>query len=59
MPLFNDNKNGTERMNDYLFLGQSLQSEPEILPNEIASHQLSFMSNRVYRTAAYYGIVRR
>ena len=55
VPLFNDNKNGTERMNDYLFWGQSLQSEPEILPNEIASHQLSFMSNRVYRTAAYYG----
>ena len=55
VPLFNDNKNGTERMNDYLFWGQSLQSEPENLPNEIASHQLSFMSNRVYRTAAYYG----
>ena len=55
VPLFNDNKNGAERMNDYLFWGQSLQSEPENLPNEIASHQLSFMSNRVYRTAAYYG----
>ena len=55
VPLFNDNKNGTELMNDYLFWGQSLQSEPENLPNEIASHQLSFMSNRVYRTAAYYG----
>ena len=55
VPLFNDNKNGADLMNDYLFWGQSLQSEPEILPNEIASHQLSFMSNRVYRTAAYYG----
>lgn len=55
VPLFNDNKNGTEPMNDYLFWGQSLQSEPENMPNEIASHQLSFMSNRVYRTAAYYG----
>lgn len=55
VPLFNDNKNGTELMNDYLFWGQSLQSEPENLPSEIASHQLSFMSNRVYRTAAYYG----
>ena len=55
VPLFNDNKNGAELMNDYLFWGQSLQSEPENLPNEIASHQLSFMSNRVYRTAAYYG----
>lgn len=55
VPLFNDNKNGAERMNDYLFWGQSLQSEPENLPSAIASHQLSFMSNRVYRTAAYYG----
>ena len=55
VPLFNDNKNGTELMNDYLFWGQSLQSEPEGLPSTIASHQLSFMSNRVYRTAAYYG----
>lgn len=55
VPLFNDNKNGTELMNDYLFWGQSLQSEPEGLPSNIASHQLSFMSNRVYRTAAYYG----
>ena len=55
VPLFNDNKNGAELMNDYLFWGQSLQSEPENLPSEIASHQLSFMSNRVYRTAAYYG----
>lgn len=55
VPLFNENKNGTELMNDYLFWGQSLQSEPENMPNEIASHQLSFMSNRVYRTAAYYG----
>lgn len=55
VPLFNENKNGTELMNDYLFWGQSLQSEPENLPSEIASHQLSFMSNRVYRTAAYYG----
>lgn len=42
-------------MNDYLFWGQSLQSKPDDMPNEIASHQLSFMSNRVYRTAAYYG----
>lgn len=55
VPLFNDNKNGTELMNDYLFWGLSLQSEPENMPSEIASHQLSFMSNRVYRTAAYYG----
>lgn len=55
VPLFNDNKNGTERMNDYLFWGQSLQSKPADMPSEIASHQLSHMSNRVYRTAAYYG----
>lgn len=55
VPLFDDNKNGAELMNDYLFWGQSLQSEPEGLPSTIASHQLSFMSNRVYRTAAYYG----
>ena len=55
VPLFNDNKNGTELMNDYLFWGQSLQSKPADMPSEIASHQLSHMSNRVYRTAAYYG----
>lgn len=55
VPLFNANKNGAELMNDYLFWGQSLQSKPDDMPNEIASHQLSFMSNRVYRTAAYYG----
>ena len=55
VPLFNDNKNGAERMNDYLFWGQSLQSKPANMPSEIASHQLSHMSNRVYRTAAYYG----
>ena len=55
VPLFNDNKNGAELMNDYLFWGQSLQSKPADMPSEIASHQLSFMSNRVYRTAAYYG----
>lgn len=55
VPLFNANKNGVELMNDYLFWGQSLQSKPDDMPSEIASHQLSFMSNRVYRTAAYYG----
>ena len=55
VPLFNDNKNGAELMNDYLFWGQSLQAEPEDMPSAIASHQISYMSNRVYRTAAYYG----
>ena len=55
VPLFNDNKNGADLMNDYLFWGQSLQSKPADMPSEIASHQIAYMSNRVYRTAAYYG----
>ena len=55
LPLFNDNKNGTELMNDFLFWGQSLQSTPADYPVAITSHQLSNMVNRVYRTAAYYG----
>ena len=55
VPLFNDNKNGAELMNDYLFWGQSLQSKPADMPSEIASHQIAYMSNRVFRTAAYYG----
>lgn len=55
MPLFNANNSGTEPMNDFLFWGQSLQHDPENYPGVIASHQNSYMSNRVYRTAAYYG----
>ena len=55
LPLFNDNKNGTELMNDFLFWGQSLQSTPADYPVEISSHQLKSMANRVYRTAGYYG----
>lgn len=54
-PLFNANNSGAEPMNDFLFWGQSLQHDPENYPGVIASHQNSYMSNRVYRTAAYYG----
>ena len=54
-PLFNANNSGTELMNDFLFWGQSLQHNPDNYPCDIASHQNSYMSNRVYRTAAYYG----
>lgn len=42
-------------MNDFLFWGQSLQHNPDNYPRDIASHQNSYMSNRVYRTTAYYG----
>lgn len=55
LPLFNDNKNGTELMNDFLFWGQSLQSTPEDYPAKIASQQNKYMINRVYRTDGYYG----
>ena len=55
LPLFNDNKNGSELMNDFLFWGQSLQSTPEDYPAKIASQQNKYMINRVYRTDGYYG----
>lgn len=55
LPLFNDNKNGSEQMNDFLFWGQSLQSTPEDYPAKIASQQNKYMINRVYRTDGYYG----
>lgn len=55
LPLFNENKNGSEQMNDFLFWGQSLQSTPEDYPAKIASQQNKYMTNRVYRTDAYYG----
>ena len=55
LPLFNNNKNGTESMNDFLFWGQSLQSTPDDYPAKIASHQNKYMTNRVYRTDGYYG----
>lgn len=54
-PLLNANKSGKEPMNDFLFWGQALQSLPADYPNEISSHMVEAMSNRVYRTAAYYG----
>ena len=55
LPLFNENKNGSELMNDFLFWGQSLQSTPADYPAKIASQQNKYMTNRVYRTDAYYG----
>lgn len=55
IPLFNAAGNGTELMNDFLFWGQSLQSTPANYPTTISSHQVSYMANRVYRTAGYYG----
>ena len=54
-PLFNANHAGGDLMNDFLFWGQSLQSSPANMPGEIASHQLNYMTNRVFRTAGYYG----
>ena len=50
LPLFNK-----EQMNDFLFWGQSLQSTPANYPAEITSRQVDYMTNRVYRTAGYYG----
>ena len=55
LPLFNENKNDSELMNDFLFWGQSLQSTPENYPAKIASQQNKYMINRVYRTDGYYG----
>ena len=49
-PLLNE-----KDMNDFLFWGQSLQSTPEDYPAKIASQQKKYMTNRVYRTDAYYG----
>lgn len=49
-PLLNE-----KDMNDFLFWGQSLQSTPEDYPSKIASQQKKYMTNRVYRTDAYYG----
>ena len=54
-PLFNANHAGADLMNDFLFWGQSLQSEPAAMPSVMASHQLNYMTNRVFRTAGYYG----
>ena len=50
LPLFNK-----EQMNDFLFWGQSLQLTPDKYPAGITSRQVDYMTNRVYRTAGYYG----
>ena len=56
LPLFNaNNSNSSEPKNDFLFWGQSLQSTPADYPAKIASQQKKYMTNRVYRTDAYYG----
>lgn len=56
VPLFNGNPaDGSQPMNDFIFWGQSLQKLPALYPSQIASHQNSYMRNRIYRTAGYYG----
>lgn len=56
VPLFNGNQaDGSQPMNDFIFWGQSLQKLPDLYPSQIASHQNSYMRNRIYRTAGYYG----
>ena len=55
IPQFNHHENNGELMNDFLFWGQSLQSTPNDYPVKIASQQNKYMTNRVYRTEAYYG----
>lgn len=56
VPLFNGNQaDGSQPMNDFIFWGQSLQKLPDLCPSQIASHQNSYMRNRIYRTAGYYG----
>lgn len=56
VPLFNGNQaDESQPMNDFIFWGQSLQKVPDLYPSQIASHQNSYMRNRIYRTAGYYG----
>lgn len=56
VPLFDGNQaDGSQPMNDFIFWGQSLQKVPDLFPSQIASHQNSYMRNRIYRTAGYYG----
>ena len=56
VPLFDGNQaDGSQPMNDFIFWGQSLQKLPALYPSQIASHQNSYMRNRIYRTAGYYG----
>lgn len=59
-PLFDANHAATtltasNTMNDFIFWGQKLQATPESCPQAIESHQNCYMTNRVYRTAGYYG----
>lgn len=56
VPQFNGNQaDESQPMNDFIFWGQSLQKLPDLYPSQIASHQNSYMRNRIYRTAGYYG----
>lgn len=56
VPLFDGKQaDGSQPMNDFIFWGQSLQKLPDLYPSQIASHQNSYMRNRIYRTAGYYG----
>lgn len=56
VPLFDGNQaDGSQPMNDFIFWGQSLQKVPDLCPSQITSHQNSYMRNRIYRTAGYYG----
>lgn len=56
VPLFDRNQaDESQPMNDFIFWGQSLQKLPALYPSQIASHQNSYMRNRIYRTAGYYG----
>lgn len=56
VPQFNGNQaDESQPMNDFIFWGQSLQKFPDLYPSQIASHQNSYMRNRIYRTAGYYG----
>lgn len=56
VPLFDRNQaDESQPMNDFIFWGQSLQKVPDLCPSQIASHQNSYMRNRIYRTAGYYG----
>lgn len=56
VPQFDGNQaDESQPMNDFIFWGQSLQKLPDLYPSQIASHQNSYMRNRIYRTAGYYG----
>lgn len=56
VPLFNGNQaDESQPMNDFIFWGQPLQKVPALYPTQIASHKNSYMRNRIYRTAGYYG----